>query len=274
MIDRAFIDDMRLKARSTDPYEQYLALLFVLQLPSICARIEFPRDSSNTGNSNQDPNILYPEKGRPYDRKLYFAWLNNHRGNFLPWYYSFMPFCNLCQAIYELRNSVTHVGSLFELDSKIVLVEPGAGTLFSGKRLYLSLDVFCDAICNATWNSFWRDHAYKESIVVNESSSNSNSYMLPKDIFDNIHSELTAAYRKYWDGRDDDLKLYNEYCIDFVGRTDTIYDKLKTDPVWIIGGATRKESERLAEIICDVDDFSSKLEDEITAKYLEKYFLS
>lgn len=49
--------------------EQFSCLMFALQLPSICARLDFPRDKYEQFYSG----------GKPHDRELYIKWLEkNH----------------------------------------------------------------------------------------------------------------------------------------------------------------------------------------------------
>lgn len=51
-------------------------LLFALQIPSICSRIEFPKTDENTGRAEEGK--LYRSSGKPWDANLYKAWLRKH----------------------------------------------------------------------------------------------------------------------------------------------------------------------------------------------------
>lgn len=53
MGDHLLIMDMREKARSKNEHDQFLALLFALQIPSICSRIEISRTDKNSGKPNE-----------------------------------------------------------------------------------------------------------------------------------------------------------------------------------------------------------------------------
>lgn len=46
-------------------------LLFALQIPSICSRIEFPKTDENTGRAEEGK--LYRSDRRPYDANMYKA---------------------------------------------------------------------------------------------------------------------------------------------------------------------------------------------------------
>ena len=54
--------------------DRYSCLLFALQLPSICSRIEYPNRGKYTAYYNDD--------GRPKDGKLYRKWIKDHYSYF------------------------------------------------------------------------------------------------------------------------------------------------------------------------------------------------
>ena len=84
MSEHSLIMDMREKANSQNPENQFAALLFALQIPSICSRIEIPKTDKNTGTNQNDPQVLYKEKtGRPFDKNLYHEWLRLHHSSFV-----------------------------------------------------------------------------------------------------------------------------------------------------------------------------------------------
>ena len=81
-----YVDLLKLfreKLNSQCADDHYAALLFALQLPSICGRMEFPKTEKNTGKNGQNSNILYRENGNPWDKNLYFAWLKKHKNCFM-----------------------------------------------------------------------------------------------------------------------------------------------------------------------------------------------
>lgn len=262
----SLITDMREKANSQNPKDQFAALLFALQIPSICSRIEIPKTDKNMGTNQNDPQILYKEKtGKPFDKNLYHAWLWLHRESFIPWCYSLMPFNELCDAIYQLRNDVTHAGSLLEVDSEIVLTENYSTPLFSGKRLFLPIQMFCGTMFDAARYVFSVDGTfYFGSSMADEKLT---LHVLPNVDFNDIRNYLYLKYHEFWANRHDDLILYQTYCFSDFGSLDTIEKKLNSDPTWKIGDLTRTESERLIKIVHECNDFGEKLDEEITKRH-------
>lgn len=266
MSEHSLIMDMREKANSQYPENQFAALLFALQIPSICSRIEIPKTDKNTGTNQNDPQVLYKEKtGRPFDKNLYHEWLRLHHSSFVPWYYSLMPFDELCDAIYQLRNDVTHAGNLLEVDSKIVLTENGSASLFSGKRLYLSIQMFCGTMFDAARYVFSNDRTFHSGSSIADEKLMLQA--LPNIVFNDIQSYLNMKYHEFWADRYDDLKLYQTYCFSQLGSLDAIEKKLSSDPTWKIGNLTRTESEQLIKIVHERNDFGEKLDNEITKRY-------
>ena len=91
-------------------------LLFALQIPSICSRIEFPKTDENTGRA--DEGKLYRSDGRPYDANMYKAWLRKHYDDFADIYYGALTLNSFCDNLYALRNQVTHEGVLMASKNK------------------------------------------------------------------------------------------------------------------------------------------------------------
>ena len=71
-------------------------LLFALQIPSICSRIEFPQTAENTGT-------LYRANGTAMDKNMYKRWLQKHRSDFVDIYSQSMLFDDFCENLYALR---------------------------------------------------------------------------------------------------------------------------------------------------------------------------
>lgn len=81
---------------------QFSCLMFALQLPSICARLEFPRDKYEQFYSG----------GTPRDRELYIKWLEKNHALLVAVSSGFLTFNEFCSAVYELRCSLVHEGIL------------------------------------------------------------------------------------------------------------------------------------------------------------------
>lgn len=74
------------KKRLENNPNDYTYLLFALQIPSICSRIEFPQTPENTGRCEDGK--LYKVNGNPWDANMYKAWLMKHSNSFVDIYYS------------------------------------------------------------------------------------------------------------------------------------------------------------------------------------------
>lgn len=259
MIEHPLIANMREMAKSENEYSQFAALLFALQIPSICSRIELPKTTDNTGENSKDHKILYRENGKPWDKNLYRAWLWLHKTIFMPWYIQIMPFDTLCNAIYQLRNLVTHAGSLLELNSPIVLVRGDVSPMYSGNTLYVSVSGFCNKMFNAAWSTFWLTDVLDKKI-----------HALPSQNYDKIRTKFEYDYQKFWDGRPDDLELYQCYSWYLQGKLSDIKTHLQADNTWSIGGLSRLESERLVEIVEECNTYGDKLDHEVLSEYFKK----
>ena len=94
------------KKRLENNPNDYTCILFALQIPSICSRIEFPQTSENTGNCSKGK--LYKPNGNPWDVNMYKTWLIKHNNSFVDIYHSSMELNAFCEAVYDLRCQVTH----------------------------------------------------------------------------------------------------------------------------------------------------------------------
>ena len=274
MNNHPLIVDMREKAKSKNEYDQFSALLFALQIPSICSRIEIPRTIENSGKPNEardNPSkILYNVKnGEPFDKNLYFAWLQKHRCVFTPWFVKLMPFEVLCGAIYDLRNDVTHSGNLLELDSRIVLVDSNdCDGLFSGRTLYISISEFCDKMFYAAKDVFSVDSYWRP--MVSKAEKDLSLHLLSYTDFQQIKCDLDMKYHEFWKDRDEDLCLYQMYCFNMMGRLDEIECCMAEKPEWTLAGLSRQETERLVKIVYECDKLGDMFDAEIAERYFKK----
>lgn len=262
-----FVTSLLERARSDNPYDQYLALLMALQVPSICARIEFPVSDENTGKCQDDPRVLYKPNGKAWDKNLYFAWLKKHAHDFSVWHFRLMPFDKMCEAIYQLRNQITHSGEILDADSKIVFVDADCGAMYSGSVLYLSIYDFCKKMFDAARaipdvsNIWCRDFALLNRIGVRP---------LSREIYQKLRDESESAYHDFWDGRDDDLQLYQHYCFYANGRIGEIRQRLSEDSEACVFGLSHEGSLHLADVVESVDAFGREMDARIANKYFEK----
>lgn len=259
MFEHPLIADMREKSKSKNAHDKMAALLFALQLPSICSRCDIL-----PGNEK----IYADADGKPYDKKLYIAWLQKYG-------YPFRHVCvggkmspdALCKAIYGLRNTLTHSGNLRELNSKLILFDSDEthddGILFSGQILYMSVSKFCGLMFDAASDTFSDDY----NVRLSKADENLLLYLLPNTDFKQIEHELDLKYREFWKNRKTDLMLYRAYCENMPDRIDEIRKKAEDNPEWTIRGLSRSETERLIKVVDECDEFGNKLDAEIAKKY-------
>ena len=124
---------------------QFSCLMFALQLPSICARLDFPRDKYEQFYSG----------GKPHDRELYIKWLEKNHALLVEGSSGFLTFNDFCSAVYELRCSLVHEGILESnkrLQNIRFLSGNGAG-LCLGAKQYIPLYYLCDALFTGALDS-------------------------------------------------------------------------------------------------------------------------
>lgn len=256
----------KLKSKCAD--DHYAALLFALQLPSICGRMEFPKTEKNTGNNGKNSDILYRKNGNPWDKNLYFAWLKNHKNWFIPWSYSSMPFDVLCENIYKFRNQVTHEGSVLDVNTKIILVDTmnnyGIDTaLQSGDVIYLSLQQFCEKMYSAA------------EFTLTCTSKNVSQYpfvCVPQEAYKEIRGIIESEFQDYWDKREDGLKWYNFFAEQYHGQVERAEKALSSNgSLW---GLSPEDSIQVLEIIKQAQSFGDKINAHIARKYFSEDSLS
>ena len=125
--------------------EQFSCLMFALQLPSICARLDFPRDKYEAFYSDR----------KPRDGELYIKWLEKNHALLVEGSSGFLTFNDFCSAVYELRCSLVHEGILESnkrLQNIRFLSGNGAG-LCLGDKQYIPLYWLCDALFTGALDS-------------------------------------------------------------------------------------------------------------------------
>lgn len=260
------IDYMQNNLINGTEFEKYAALLFALQLPSICSRVEFPQTPDNTGSNQYNKDVLYNTKGKPFDKNLYFAWLNRHRVYFSSWYITIMPFDILCEAIYSLRCQITHTGSIRDLSTNVILVESGDMVLASGEILFISISQFCLKMFDAARDTFSLFSPY----ALRAYQISSNMYTLSAKEAEDIGRLLDTEYKDFWTSRESDLKLYQDYCFYLLGSLGSVKKKLAESSSYTVGGLTRNESEQLVKVVEECNVFGDKLNDQIRDKYFRR----
>lgn len=195
----------------------YTCLLFALQIPSICSRIEFPKTSENTGRCKDGK--LYKEKDKPWDENMYKAWLTKHNDSFYDIYNTSMELNTFCDIVYKLRCKMTHEGVLMTVDSRFYFTDDDT-VMSLGNIVFLPIKQLCEDMFDAASNVLY-NRQEKFNITPFE------DIFLSDDIYSKIQKDVRETYKSFWNKYSDGDKLLN-YIYDHI-----IFDrpdmKLKID---------------------------------------------
>ena len=128
------LQEYQKKLESADIYDKYSALMFALQIPSICGRIEFRNTEENIVKE------LYGKNGHVRDKNMYAYWMQKHKDAFRN-----VMLCNdksfdhMIKAIYSLRCTLTHEGLVKTEETEVVLVDSDIGSMDTGSMLFISI---------------------------------------------------------------------------------------------------------------------------------------
>ena len=180
--------------------DRYSALLFALQIPSICSRIEFPNDGVNT---------LYSD-GKPQDEKLYLAWIIKHAESFKPWFYTISTVKDLAERIYKLRCQLTHEGYVLQDDTKIVFISDDKSSLFVDDIVMISIPNFCREFFYLAENIF---------SMHNIEFTDYDGLTVSDELYGQICNDAFIKYHAFWDEYSHEEHTLN-MIYDFVFRFD------------------------------------------------------
>lgn len=185
------------KLESCDNNNLHSVLLFSLQLPSVCSRIEFPQTDDNTGNPQDGK--FYKKNGKVWDANICKAWLRKHSKCFRNIFSTEMTMDAFCDSVYELRNQVTHEGILMSLQNKYYFVEKGKTAMILGNIVFLPIQRFCEDMFEAA-----------RQTITNCSNINISLFddlVIPNNIYNNIYGDISNSYRSFWNNYTDEDKL-------------------------------------------------------------------
>lgn len=176
------------KLESCDNNSLHSILLFSLQLPSICSRIEFPKTDDNTGKAEDGK--LYKNNGNPYDANLYKTWLRKHIKCFKDIFSRGMTAEAFCGSIYELRNQLTHEGIAVSLQNKYFFVEKDQTAMIVGNIVFLPIQQFCEDMFDAA-----------EQTIINVSNISISVFddlIISNETYKNICNDVNNLYHSFW----------------------------------------------------------------------------
>lgn len=206
-------------------------LLFALQIPSICSRIEFPLTTENIGT-------LYRanKNHSPIDNNLYKRWLEKHYMSFVDIYSHSMSFNTFCKNIYKLRCQMTHEGVVMTNESKFYFVD-GNIAMCVGDIIFLPIKRLCEAMFDVADVTMSNLRADIKVTPVDEA-------VLSKEIYGKISNDVYKTYRSFWDNysADDNMLIciYDYIIFDRPDMKSTIDDFFNNNPddifeIWDFG---------------------------------------
>lgn len=212
-------------------------LLFALQIPSICSRIEFPKTLENTEKCEDEK--LYNSNGKPCDANLYKKWIKEHRIYFSDICDSSMELNVFCKAVYDLRCQVTHEGVLTTNESHFYFINDKAGNnnMCFGNTVFISIKHLCEDMFKAA-KSVLPDNCGENDITPFE------DVYLPDDVYSKIYSDINRNCESFWKNYSGDDNLLN--CIynniifdnpDMKSKIDNFFEKQPNDifEIWDFG---------------------------------------
>ena len=233
MLGTELIDKYRDKLSSSDctDDDKHSALLFALQIPSVCSRIEYPADKYTD---------FYKADGRPIDNKLYKYWIRNHKGKFETLWFSSMGVDVLAERIYDLRNQLTHEGYIVGKTTKIYFIDDSDKSIFVDEVLIISIKSFCEIFFDIAYDVFKQN-----KIEISPMSS----VTLESKTVDDILNDVGKTYREFWKTHtilDNELSmLYDmvfKYDVDLRADADNFFAK-NPDNVYVIKDFDMKYSQ-------------------------------
>lgn len=202
----------REKLLSNNIDDQYAALLYALQLPGICARIEFPPAVENVQGDacTIGPLYKYTDKKNKdlrscsaFDRALYLYWFNQHRGLFLRWFDGSISLEEFSEKIYDLRNSLTHEGRVLKGTSRVLFGPDRRCIKTYGSFMVINLIDFCESIFGVAELVFFKCFGCVSEF---------NTIVLDNKELSVLDSYVKSVYSSFWAGRDTYLELYQNWC--------------------------------------------------------------
>ena len=187
------------KKRLENNPNNFDCLLFALQIPSICSRIEFPQTSENTGR--YEDGKLYKSNGNPLDVNMYKTWLMKHDNSFCDIYKSSIGLNVFCKAVYDLRCQVTHEGILMTNESHFYFTNSDNAMCF-GDVVFLPMKRLCEDMFDAATIVLFNKH---EKLNITPFKD----VFLPDDTYSKIRNNTGKIYKSFWNAYSEDDNILN-----------------------------------------------------------------
>lgn len=197
-MDMVELIDMYRNKLEHDPYS---CLLFALQLPSICSRVEY----------KEHPNLYDGCWSNKYHKLLdglsYRRWLTRHIFYLKPLFMPFMSIKTFVKKVYRFRCLLTHEGVLLDQsggDNDFCFVD-GDNTFALPNVLFLSLSSFCTAMFDSARLFLVNSNIRLDVSLYPELLLPSQDYIKIMNDVRRSYSEWIARTFEYTDDYDDGL---------------------------------------------------------------------
>lgn len=170
----------------------FSCLLFALQIPSICSRIEVPKMAENTSlTNNRSDGKYYKPNGKVWDANIYKAWIRKHNKDFVDVYGMSMTIDSFCDNIYDLRCKMTHEGVVMTDTSKFYFVE-GDSAMCVGDIIFLPIKRLCEDMFDTV-------DVTLINLQIDIKVTPFDEMVLSTDTYNKISNDIHNTYRSFWD---------------------------------------------------------------------------
>ena len=177
-------------------------LLFALQIPSICSRIEFPQTAENTSSTNKNSDgKYYKPNGKIWDANIYKAWIIKHSKDFVDIYGQSMTVNTFCDNLYNLRCQMTHEGVVMTNKSKFYFID-GNSAMCIDDIIFLPIKRLCEDMFDTV-------DVTMSNLRVDIKITPVDEAVLSTEIYDKISNDIRKKYRSFWDNYSADDNMLN-----------------------------------------------------------------
>lgn len=174
----------------------YSMLMFALQIPSICGRIEYPQAVENTecknGLDKSESPALYRKNGKLLDGNIYKHWVKSHAYLFEPMLNDRLFIEDFADALYTLRCNLTHEGIVKSSNVNVILLNTEDVHIIglnAGGIFILSISFLCETLFSAAYSIFDRHDV---------SFSDFRTCGLDTETYWSLSGDVSDLYHDFW----------------------------------------------------------------------------
>lgn len=190
-----YIEDIS-QTKTLNDDEIYSKLVFALQLPSICGRIDYKR-------TDDIENLLYTSSGRPKDKSIFTKWITEKCKEFSN-YVNPENMTLMINSLYDLRCMLTHEGVIDNQkgkEFKIYFIEEGKTPIIASGYMFISPIKICTIIFNEALKTLTN----KDYEICQFPSMCINS-----NLYDKIFNTISENWSNHWEERPESKRIYDE----------------------------------------------------------------